>query len=71
MAYNHSQYTAGYTKANYDQVMVKVPKGKKAVLKELAQKHNITDHKGQVSVTRMIVEAIEEKYGVDLSKPEE
>lgn len=70
MAYNHSQYTATYTKNNYDQVMVKVPKGKREVLKQFAESHRIVDHKGQVSVNRMIIDAIEAQYGIDLSKTE-
>lgn len=70
MPYDHSKYTAAYTKENYDQVMIKVPKGKKALLKQVATERHITDNKGQVSVTRMVIEAIEEKYGIDLSKPD-
>lgn len=68
MAFNQQQYITDYVKANYDQVMVKVPKGKKAILKQLATDHNITDDRGKVSVNRLIIEAVEEKYGVDLSK---
>lgn len=68
MAFNQNQYVSEYVKANYDQVMVKVPKGKKAILKQLAQDNHITDDKGKISVNRMIIEALEEKYHIDLSK---
>ena len=69
MTFDQSKYITDYVRDNYDQVMVKVPKGKKAVLKQLATDHNITDDRGKISVNRMIIEAVEEKYKVDLSKP--
>ena len=70
MAFDQTKYISEYVKANYDQVMIKVPKGKKAILKKLATDHNITDDKGKISVNRMVIEAVEEKYKIDLSKPE-
>ena len=70
MAYNHSQYTSSYTKTNYDQIIVKVPKGKRELLKQLAIELQIKDHKGQISVNRMIINALEDQYGIDLSKAE-
>lgn len=41
----------------------------KVVLQELAVKYNMTDDKGKTSVTRLLMDAVEEKYHVDLSKP--
>lgn len=70
MAFDQTKYIDEYVKENYDRVTIKIPKGKKALLKDLAVKHNITDAKGKISVSRMIVEALEEKYGIDLGKPE-
>lgn len=69
VAFDQQKYITDYVRNNYDQVMVKVPKGKKAILKQLATDNNITDDKGKISVNRMIIEAVEEKYKVDLSKP--
>lgn len=70
MAFDQTKYVDDYVRENYDRLSLKIPKGKKAVLKELATMHNITDHKGQVSVTRLLIEAVEEKYHIDLSKPD-
>lgn len=70
MAFDQTKYINDYVKENYDRIEIRVPKGKREILKKLAKEHNITDDKGKVSVGRMMVEAIEEKYGVDLSKPE-
>lgn len=68
MAFDQTKYTTDYIKANYDRIEVRVPKGHKDMLKQLAKTHNIVDEKGKTSVSRMFVEALEEKYGVDLSK---
>lgn len=69
VAFDQTKYINDYVKENYDRVELRVPKGKKAVLKELATTHNITDDKGKISVARLMIEAVEEKYKVDLSKP--
>lgn len=70
MAFDQSKYVEDYIRENYDRLNIKVPKGKKQVLKQLAEKYNITDNKGKISVTRLMIEAVEEKYKVDLSRPE-
>ena len=70
MAFDQTKYIDDYVKENYDRVVIKIPKGKKSLLKQIATEKNITDFKGQVSVTRMIIEAIEGTYHIDLSKPE-
>lgn len=67
MSYDHSKYTSDYTRTHYDQIMVKVPKGKKEVLRQLAADKGITDRKGQVSVNRLIIQAVERTYNVDLA----
>lgn len=69
VAFDQTRYINDYIKENYDRVELRVPKGKKAILKELATTHNITDDKGKISVARLMIEAVEEKYKVDLSKP--
>lgn len=71
MAFDQTKYINDYVKENYDRIEIRVPKGKREILKKLAKEHNITDDKGKVSVGRMMVEAIEEKYGVDLSRPDQ
>ena len=68
MAFDQNKYIDEYVNNNYDRVVIKIPKGKRDIIKKIATERNITDDKGKVSVTRMIVEAIEEKYGVDLGK---
>lgn len=68
MAFDQNKYIDEYVKNNYDRVVIKIPKGKRDILKRIAVERNITDDKGKVSVTRMIVEAVEEKYGIDLGK---
>lgn len=70
MAFNQNKYINNYVKENYDRIEVRVPKGKRMILKKLATDHNITDDKGKISVGRMFIEAVEEKYRIDLSKPE-
>lgn len=70
MAFDQSKYIADFIKENYDRIDVKIPKGKRAILKEIATKQNITDNRGRISVSRLFVEAVEEKYKIDLSKPE-
>ena len=70
MAFDQTKYVTDYIKENYDRVEVKVPKGKRAVLKKMAQELNFVDDKGKVSVSRMIIEAIEQVHHVDLSKPD-
>ena len=70
MAFDQTKYVTDFIKENYDRVEIKVPKGKRAILKKLAQDFNFVDDKGKISVSRMIIECLEEKYGVDLSKPD-
>lgn len=70
MAFDQNTYIKQFMSQNYDEVKVRVPKGKRAILKQIATEHNITDDKGKISVNRMVIEAVEEKYKIDLSKPE-
>lgn len=71
MAFDQNKYVAKFLSENYDEVKFRVPKGKREILKTLAKEHNITDDKGKISVNRLIVEALEQTYKIDLSKPEE
>lgn len=58
-------------KKHYDQVMILIPKGKKELLKEEARIRDIRDSQGKLSVSRMIVLALEKQYGLDLHTKEE
>lgn len=54
--FNQIAYQNEYNKLNYDRIEIKVPKGKKAIIKEAAQAA------GQ-SVNEFISQAIDEKMG--------
>lgn len=69
MAFDQAKYIDDYNRSNYDRVTIRIPKGKNELLKKTAEKHNIRDDKGRVSVNRMIIEAVESTYSIDLSKP--
>ena len=71
MAFDEKKYKSQYTKENYDQVMIKVPKGKKETLRQLATDLDIRDNKGLISVTRLIINALEKTYKIDLSNPKQ
>lgn len=60
MAFDKSAYTDGYTKEHYDIVRAWLPKGKKDTVKAIAAERGLT-------VSQVIVRAIEETYNVDLS----
>lgn len=53
-------YNAEFEKTNYDRVLILVPKGKKQVLKDLA------NSKG-MSMTQATIEALESYYGINLT----
>ena len=61
MAFDQIGYIADYNKANYDVVRATVPKGQAKDIKAFAKS------KG-VSVSQLIVQALEDCYGLDLSK---
>lgn len=71
MAFDENKYKAQYTKENYDQILIKVPKGKKETLRQLAMDLDIRDNKGLISVTRLIINALEKTYKIDLSNPKQ
>ena len=68
MAFNQQKYIDEYAREHYDRVTIKVPKGKKDTLRNLAIELHITDDKGKISVNKLIVEAIEKTYGVNLGR---
>lgn len=71
MAFDENKYKAQYSKDNYDQILIKVPKGKKETLRQLATDLNVKDNKGLISVTRLIINALEKTYKIDLSSPKQ
>ena len=71
MAFDENKYKAQYAKDNYDQILIKVPKGKKGTLRQLATDLDVRDNKGLISVTRLIINALEKTYKIDLSNPKQ
>ena len=70
MSFDQTEYITGYIKENYDRVEIRVPKGKRQILKDLATQYNFRDDKGKLSVSKLVLDAVEEKYGVDLTTKE-
>jgi predicted HicB family RNase H-like nuclease len=50
-----------YNKENYFKVALRIPKEKRDVLQQLAKEHGI-------SVNKLITSAVEQTYGISLSK---
>lgn len=61
MAFDENKYKQEFLKENYDEIKLRIPKGNKQTLKQLAQLKNI-------SVNQLITEAIENYYHIDISK---
>ena len=61
MAFDQNQYINDWKRRNYDEVHVLIPKGKKETIKKMAKEKGL-------SVSRFIVEALENYYYIDLSK---
>ena len=61
MAFDKVAYDNDFKRQNYDEIRALVPKGKREEIKKFAKE------KG-VSISRLVVEALEEHYGLDLSK---
>ena len=61
MAFDQNQYINDWKRQNYDEVRVLIPKGKKETIKKMAKEKGL-------SVSRFIVEALENYYHIDLSK---
>lgn len=60
LAFNQFQYTNDYNREHYDTIRALVPKGKKDVVKAIAAERGLT-------VSQVIVRALEQTYKVDLS----
>ena len=71
MAYDHNKYTSQYAKDNYDKISIKLPKGSREKLRQLATDLDMRDNKGLISVTRLIINALEKTYKIDLSNPKQ
>lgn len=61
MAFDKVAYDNDFKRQNYDEIRALVPKGKREEIKKFAKE------KG-VSISRLVVEALEVHYGLDLSK---
>lgn len=61
MAFDQNSYQPKYQKQNYDRLIALVPKGKGEEVKAFAETKGI-------SVSRLIIDALEELYKLDLSR---
>ena len=69
MAYDEKKYKAQFEKEKYDLITIRVPKGQKEKLRKLATDLDTKDNKGLISVTRLIINALEKTYKINLSTP--
>lgn len=60
MAFDSKSYINQYNKENYHRIAFRIPKRKEKALNELSEKTG-------KSINSLIIEALEEKYGIDLS----
>ncbi len=61
MAFDQNRYISDFKKENYDQMAFLVPKGKRKVIKDFANKQGL-------SISQLVIRALEEQYKLDLSK---
>lgn len=59
--FDETKYKADFARENYDRVGFTVPKGKRTDIKRCASQRG-------VSITQLIVYALEQTYNLDLSK---
>ncbi len=69
--FNQNQYINDFQKEKYERVALQVYKGNREKLRELAVRLNIRDEKGKVSVNKLIINALEKTYDIDLSNPKQ
>ena len=60
MAFDQNAYINDYRREHYDEIRALIPKGKKATVKAIAAEKGLT-------VSQIVVKALEETYNVDLS----
>lgn len=60
MAFDKVEYDNGWRRANRDRIAFEVPKGKKAILQDIAKKQG-------KPMSEIIVEALEAYYKIDLT----
>lgn len=61
MGFDQIKYNNEYNKANYAKVTALIPKHKQVLVKRTAEQYGI-------SVSQLIIRALEAQYGIDLSK---
>lgn len=61
MAFDKNRYDADYKRANYDHIQIMVPKGCRDDIKAEASRRGM-------SVSQLIIRALEAQYGLDLIK---
>jgi len=62
--FSSNEYVKDYVRQNYDRYSLRVPKGKAKALWACAAHNNIRSDKGLVSVNRLVMNALEETYGL-------
>ena len=60
MAFDQVEYSNEYNRQTYDRVQLVLRKGAKDVLKDIAKRNGTT-------VSKLIVQAVEEEYNIDLT----
>lgn len=61
MAFDQNRYISDFKRENYDQMAFLVPKGRRKIIKDYASKQGL-------SVSQLVVRALEECYKLDLSR---
>lgn len=60
MSESKYQYLIDYKKKTVERTVIEVPKGKRQLIKDTASANNL-------SINRLFISAVEEKYGIDLT----
>lgn len=61
MAFDQNKYISDFQRQNYDRIVLQIPKGKKQLLKDIAKEN-------QESLNKIVINALEQFYKIDLSK---
>ena len=59
MAFDENSYRTKYKHEHYDNIFVRIPKGKKAILQEIS-------NQTKMPVSQCVIEALEYYYNIDL-----
>ncbi len=62
--FNKNAYDNEYQKNHYDKITFNIPKGKKELIKQLAEREG-------VSISTLFIEAVEDKFFINIRKEED